>query len=74
MLVSNITYILFENEILIVKISKCDVGKVSTRFEFLPPKFVCVLVLDEEFYGESDGVKIKGGGGSSSKNWHLAQK
>ncbi len=44
-----------------------DVGKVSTRFAFLPSGFVHVLELyffqlelDAEFYGESDGVKIKG--------------
>ena len=44
-----------------------DVGKVSTRFEFLPSGFVHALELyliqlelDAEFYGESDGVKIKG--------------
>ncbi len=44
-----------------------DVGKVSTRFAFLPSGFVHALELyliqlelDAEFYGESDGIKIKG--------------
>ncbi len=44
-----------------------NVGKVSTRFEFLPSGFVHVLELyliqlelGAEFYGESDDIQIKG--------------
>ena len=65
---------IFKYNYAIVIFIKQHISKVSSRFEFLlfelapEPELILVqLDLYAQLYGESDGVKINGGGGHRAK-------